>query len=343
MKTLIGILFACYFFAVVPFLAGVFWDSVTKVKEHRIVRAWINGYVAMLAAFWCVAFVLLFRGCTLKRLSAVWLAVSVLICLVGLIAGRKQLLSYGRHAVMACQKSTGVMRVVFAVSVILLLFSVMFVEPRIEPTVETVATSVATDTTYMYQPYTGEQFPSTQADKIISPYEMLYAPMVLFSGAKAGFLIKIVLPFFLIPFFYGVYSEIGRELFKDHRGQAVFLLIAEALYTVPVYTAVNTSVAGIFQNCWHGEVLLNSCVLPFAFLQILKIANRILHKTSDCRHRERMEYPGIHAAGVFLCAYPAAQLCTPKGWFYLLLMTILMVVVVIVRKGCEYVSIMDRR
>ena len=56
-----------------------------------------------------------------------------------------------------------------------------------------------------------------------------------------------------------------------------------------------------------------------------------------------MEYPGIHAVGAFLCAYPAAQLCTPKGWFYLLLMTILMVVVVIVRKGCEYVSIMDRR
>ena len=342
MKMVIGILLAFYFFGMVPFLAGVFWDTVTGAKEHRLVRAYVNGYIAMFAAFWCVAFVFLYRGCTLKRLCLVWLAASAVICIISGLVGRKRLLAYGRHAENTVRRSDRLMRIAMLVSVVLLLLSVAVFKPRVEATVETVATAVATDSTYIYQPYTGEQFPVTQTEKIKSPYEMLYAPMVQFSGGEAAFLIKIILPFFLIPFFYGVCAELGRELFFEQRKQAVFLLITEALYTAPVYTAVDTSVAGIFQNCWNGDVLLNCCVLPFAFLQILRLADVLQHGTAECRQREKIDHPGIHAAGMLLLSYPAAQLCAKMGWFFILLMTILLVVVLVVRKGCEYVSAMDR-
>lgn len=342
MRMVIGILLALYFFGIVPFLAGVFWDVITGAKEHRPVRAYINGYIAMFAAFWCVAFVFLYRGCTLKRLCFVWLAASVLICVAGLVAGRKKLLLYGRHAGNTIKNSDKWMCAALIVSVLLLLLSVAVFKPRTEATVETVATAAATDTTYMYQPYTGEQFPATQTAKIASPYEMLYAPMVLFSGSSAAFLIKVVLPFFILPFFYGIYAELGRELFAEQRKQAVFLILAEALYTAPVYTAVDTSVAGIFQNCWNGNVLMNCCILPFAFLQILKLADYLQHGAKESRQREKRKYPGVCAMGLLLLCYPAAQLCTQNGWFYILLMTILLIVVLVVRKGCEYVSAMDR-
>ena len=59
------------------------------------------------------------------------------------------------------------------VSIIAILFSVVCVKPQMEQTVQTVMTSIDTNSAYIYQPYTGEQYPATQMEKIFSPYEML--------------------------------------------------------------------------------------------------------------------------------------------------------------------------
>ena len=55
--------------------------------------------------------------------------------------------------------------------------------------------------------------------------------------------------------------------------QTVFLIIVEIIYYVPIYTAVETPVTGIFRSCWNGSVMLECCILPYAFLQVMRMLN----------------------------------------------------------------------
>lgn len=340
MKTAVGILLAVYLFLIVPFFAGAFWDTLAGVKKKRKVAAYVNGYVIMFSMFWCVAVLFLFRGCTLQRLSAVWLAATVFLCVVSAAVCRRELFLYKKKFLKVWNETDKIVKAAVAVSAVFIVISILFVEPQPGSTVQTAATAVDTNTTYMYQPYTGEQYPETQTERIFSPYEMLYAVAAQLSGLVPAFLIKIVLPFFLLPFFMGCYWEIGGFFFSESRKQAVFLMLAEAMHFVMVYTAVDTPVSGIFRSCWAGGVLLNCCIFPFAFLQLLRIMELFFgnktHGTKEDGHRM------VYAAGLLLAAYPAAQLLFHKGWFYLLFMTVMAALVVLVRKGYEYVSTVDR-
>lgn len=69
------------------------------------------------------------------------------------------------------------------------------------------------------------------------------------------------------------YWEIGKFFFKQEKMQAVFLIIVEIIYYVPIYTAVETPVTGIFRSCWNGSVMLECCILPYAFLQVMRMLN----------------------------------------------------------------------
>jgi hypothetical protein len=123
--------------------------------------------------------------------------------------------------------------------------------------------------------------------------------------------------------------------------QAVFLMIVEIIYYVPAYTAVETPVTGIFRSCWNGSVMLECCILPYAFLQVMRMLNFMYggekNKVSDC-----VKHPVIMQAGLIIVLYPAAQLLHHKGWFYVFLMMLLMILVWFVRKGYKYVRVVGR-
>ena len=210
-----------------------------------------------------------------------------------------------------------------------------------EQTVQTVMTSIDTNSAYIYQPYTSEQYPATQMEKIFSPYEMLYAVTACVSGLHPALLIKVILPLFILPFFMCCYWEIGKFFFKQEKMQAVFLMIVEIIYYVPIYTAVETPVTGIFRSCWNGSVMLECCILPYAFLQVMRMLNFMYggekNKVSDC-----VKHPVMMQAVLFIILYPAAQLLHHKGWFYVFLMMLLMILVWFVRKGYKYVRVVGR-
>ena len=308
MKNAAGILLVIYLFFLVPLLAGAFIDAAAGVKRRNISSTYANGFVAMLGIFWGVAVLFLYRGCTLEKLSMVWMLATITICVASIIA---------------------------------ILFSVVCVKPQMEQTVQTVMTSIDTNSAYIYQPYTGEQYPATQMEKIFSPYEMLYAVTAWVSGLHPALLIKVILPLFILPFFMCCYWEIGKFFFKQEKMQAVFLIIVEIIYYVPIYTAVETPVTGIFRSCWNGSVMLECCILPYAFLQVMRMLNFMYggekNKVSDC-----VKHPVMMQAVLFIILYPAAQLLHHKGWFYVFLMMLLMILVWFVRKGYKYVRVVGR-
>ena len=312
MKNAAGILLVIYLFFLVPWLAGALIDAAAGVKKRNISSTYANGFVIMLGIFWGVAVLFLYRGCTLEKLS-------------------KRKSGSGHKAV----------KIAMVVTAIAILFSVVCVKPQMEQTVQTVMTSIDTNSAYIYQPYTGEQYPATQMEKIFSPYEMLYAVTAWVSGLHPALLIKVILPLFILPFFMCCYWEIGKFFFKQEKMQAVFLIIVEIIYYVPIYTAVETPVTGIFRSCWNGSVMLECCLLPYAFLQVMRMLNFMYggekNKVSDC-----VKHPVMMQAVLFIILYPAAQLLHHKGWFYVFLMMLLMILVWFVRKGYKYVRVVGR-
>lgn len=335
MKNAAGILLVIYLFFLVPWLAGAFIDAAAGVKRRNISSTYANGFVAMLGIFWGVAVLFLYRGCTLEKLSMVWMLVTITICVASILANKKAIYGCFKHK-RKSENGHKTVKIAMVVSIIAILFSVVCVKPQMEQTVQTVMTSIDTNSAYIYQPYTGEQYPATQMEKIFSPYEMLYAVNAWVSGLHPALLIKVILPLFILPFFMCCYWEIGKFFFKQEKMQAVFLIIVEIIYYVPIYTAVETPVTGIFRSCWNGSVMLECCILPYAFLQVMRMLNFMYggekNKVSDC-----VKHPVMMQAVLFIILYPAAQLLHHKGWFYVFLMMLLMILVWFVRKGYKYV------
>lgn len=87
-----GILLVIYLFFLVPLLAGALIDAAAGVKKRNISSTYANGFVTMLGIFWGVAVLFLYRGCTLEKLSMVWLLATITICVVSILANKKQYL-----------------------------------------------------------------------------------------------------------------------------------------------------------------------------------------------------------------------------------------------------------
>ena len=221
MKNAAGILLVIYLFFLVPWLAGALIDAAAGVKKRNISSTYANGFVIMLGIFWGVAVLFLYRGCTLEKLSMVWLLATITICVVSILANKKAILGCFKHK-RKSENGHKAVKIAMIVSIIAILFSVVCVKPQMEQTVQTVMTSIDTNSAYIYQPYTGEQYPATQMEKIFSPYEMLYAVNAWVSGLHPALLIKVILPLFILPFFMCCYWEIGSSFLSRKKCRQYF-------------------------------------------------------------------------------------------------------------------------
>ena len=97
MKNAAGILLVIYLFFLVPLLAGAFIDAAAGVKKRNISSTYANGFVAMLGIFWGVAVLFLYRGCTLEKLSMVWMLATITICVASILANKKAIHGCFKH------------------------------------------------------------------------------------------------------------------------------------------------------------------------------------------------------------------------------------------------------
>ena len=174
----------------------------SRCKKEKYYQAHMQmDLLLCLEYFGVLRYLFLYRGCTLEKLSMVWLLATITICVVSILANKKAILGCFKHKRKSGSGHKAV-KIAMAVTAIAILFSVVCVKPQMEQTVQTVMTSIDTNSAYIYQPYTGEQYPATQMEKIFSPYEMLYAVTAWVSGLHPALLIKVILPLFILPIFY---------------------------------------------------------------------------------------------------------------------------------------------
>ena len=148
MKNAAGILLVIYLFFLVPWLAGAFIDAAAGVKRRNISSTYANGFVAMLGIFWGVAVLFLYRGCTLEKLSMVWMFATITICVASILANKKAIYGCFKHK-RKSENGHKAIKIAMVVSIIAILFSVSCIKPQMEQTVQTVMTSIDTNSAYI--------------------------------------------------------------------------------------------------------------------------------------------------------------------------------------------------
>ena len=314
-----------YLFLLVPFHFGILWTGIFSKRQKKISEVFTNGYLLMMAVFWCIAVVSIQKGSALSELARVWLIVSMLVSVAANIFFYKKIQLFVKDMITFWKN--GQSRMV-GLLVVFLVCSVFFTRPSIlDETLEIVQTAVATDTMYQYDVYTGSVSEEAAAGHMFAPIEMLYAAADKLTGMEPYVMLYYMVPVGLLCFFYCAIWRIGNQLIKKKENLVFFVGIVTAIYWMTTYLTGQSVLTGIFLNSWNGLTLLSCCIMPIAFGELAE------WMAESEKGKIGYKIEKICTAAVLLLA---GQLTDEKGGFYIGLMLLISTAVMIVRKGDDY-------
>lgn len=275
MLTVAKIIIAIVIWAVAPLLFGSLWKKFGTEENGGMMRAYLMGSVTEWALFFLSAKWAIISGKSLRELCViwlVWLAVSVLAA-VALLALRVR-----AHGLSRRKPKPGRL---LALPVLIAAAVLCGGINQDEYTVEEAWTMYATDTLYEYDAVTGRgagEMLSFERQRLKeraeAPIEAYYAANSFACRWNPAKFIRLVLPLFLIPFYFGAYQAWGDWLFGESRGKrTAFQVIVWLLYGLALVSE-QSYIFGIFTNCWNGETLFFAGLAPFAALLVLEEKDR---------------------------------------------------------------------
>lgn len=326
MNIWLQIVIAIYSLGIMPFLFGMMWTK--KGAPIGLARTYVTGFVSIWAIFYVLAVPMIVMEMPLSALAQTWSIVMIVVpvlWVVQLIARRKAYVNQIKQYMKNIDMIKRCLPFVVVFAVVFVVVSVGFIIPSPEDDVpETVAITLDTDTMYQQQPYTKLPYGEPEL-KIYAPIDMFYAVNADITNIEVPIFVHIVLPVFLLCFFYAVTWEVGSYFFKekiDDRG--LFSVFAMILYTVCMCTNRTVSF-GVFQNIWNGATMLCCCMLPLVAVCGLRLLDMV----------ERKEKLDLQMIIVGILTIIAAQLMLTKGALLSVLSLMCCVGIYIVRKGWE--------
>lgn len=271
---------------VIPTIAGGMFDN-GETGFYRLIFRWVSGQMMLWAGFQliCVPLILNPRNEGVKQ-------VMILFCLYVAAA---ILLAMGKFVRCSVKNGAGevlcgkrendrvadvMLFPVLALLILQLVLAVVLAYNDGDDAFYVAVSTVAADSGTMYQilPYTGG-WTGLDARHGLAPLPIWVAVLARLSGLRAVTVAQIVLPVALITMTYAVLALIGRYLFKDkRRSRLLFLLFVELLVIFggySLYTAENFLLARTAQ----GKSVLANIVIPFVFLLLLYMADRLENRT----------------------------------------------------------------
>lgn len=300
-----------YMWLVLPVLVGRFWGLFRKDEHNDFVLSCLFGMITIWAIFFVTAKQAINAMWKLSDLSRMW-GVIVILMSVAAVAVRLILRKESRtKQSMWNGKSLMVSLVGIALLVVAAIFSV---NDKEEHMVEAVLTMYTTDSLYEYNPMNGkakDELLSIEAEELeqqaqspIAAYYSTYVSMTQIFPAK---FVRIILPVFLMPFYFCVYAAWGNYLFPaSARKRCLFRMIVWLLYGTTLIAERSVEFS-IFANCWNGETLFFLGVLPVTVLLLLG-------EKKCARQLEEFKQPYL-IVEYMICA-AAGQLLCKEGFFY---------------------------
>ena len=320
MKLIVQIVFLLYLFLIVPFLMGILDACIFKRNHKKISAILTNGYLGMMACFCILSILAVKMEWALSRLAFVWAVMVVLISVVTLLFGRKQMKNFLKEMSEFWEfrkekGNLGKRKCLFlGMLVYFIVLSIFFTRPNAEDnTWEIVHTAVTTDTMYLYDEYSGYLSMEAMEGHAYSPVEMLYAAAISLTGSLDTLALYYVIPVCLIIFFYMGLWKFGTKFFEDTDNTMTFVGMVCVIYWMTTYLKGQSAITGIFLNSWNGLTVLSCFVMPVVLstlLQWLEFGER-----DSKANIGKIEI--LYRIIIFLLA---GQLTNEKGGFYILLM-----------------------
>lgn len=272
------VMIAICMWMIVPVLLGSLWsDTGGRMKDSYILR-YLLGLVSEWAVFFVLAKWAVARQTALHELGRLWFTVLGLLTLSALVWGIKK----HKFSVRDWKKFKPESGLGLLFLAMLIVISIACGEiNQNESTVESVLTMYATDTLYQYDAATGhnaDEMLSFQREelenKAKAPIESYYAVSSFACRLNPTKYVRILLPVFLLPFYFCVYRVWAEELFGESRTKrAAFQVIVWLLYGSAIVSE-RAVLFAVFLNCWNGGTLFFAGLLPMAVWLLLGKSNR---------------------------------------------------------------------
>lgn len=279
MLIVVKILAAVYMWLLFPVLLGSVWVKPGIKVRNRLMICYLTGLVSQWAVFFALVKWAIDRELLVQEFAGLWLVSQLVLTVPIVVLGVKRRLLWRKEWFVWKKEWIGQ---VFAV---LLLAGVAFVCGGNNPqdyTVEAALTMYATDTLYAYDPTTGkgadEMLPVQQEEldaAAKAPVEAYYAVDSRICVMNPAKFIRILLPFFLMTFYYGVYHLWAWELFRKNKVKRVLFQVVLWLLYAGALVSGRAAMVQIFTNCWNGETLFFAGLLPFAVWLLLRKESRL--------------------------------------------------------------------
>ena len=257
MLIVVKILIAVCIWLVIPVLLGSLWTEGGRKINDAFVSTYLMGLLSEWAGFFVIAKWAVARQLTLQKLCVLWLVLLAAMTVFSVALGIQR-----KRFDMPDQKKGNAGQILGILGLILLctLALVCGGSRQKEHSVEAALTMYATGTLYQYDATTGRS-----EDEMLSfekaeletdakaPIEAYYAANSYVCRLNPAKFIGVLLPFFLLPFYFGVYQVWADTLFPGGTVKRVF---------------------DGFSNCWSGEVLFFAGLLPLAVWLLLRNCNK---------------------------------------------------------------------
>lgn len=280
MLIVVKIFAVIYMWLVFPILLGSVWRRPDGKMRNPLFISYLIGLIAQWAVFFVLAKWAIDRELPVQELGKLWLIFQLALTVLAVAWGIKRRTLFRRERLVWKKEWLGQG---FALFILIGLAFVFGGSGQKEYTAEAALTMYATDTLYVYDPTTGkgaEEMLPAQIEELEaaaqSPIEAYYAVNGRVCRLNPVKLMKLLLPVFLMTFYYGVYHIWAFELFRKNKMKRVLFECTLWLLYASVLFSDRAVMVQVFSSCWNGETLFFAGLLPFAVWLLLRRENRFV-------------------------------------------------------------------
>lgn len=308
---IIGILSILLWLGVVPFCIGTLITAIFSAKNNIWLNKYLFGLVVYFALFQVMAVSNMLTVNDFHDVCTGFMCVCAGLSVLGIITMISQVLKRTKSEAVTTKIQTQrmesiVLWVLFAVVVVFQLIQTLrlaFPDGDDAYYVGVATYGVNEPKMYSKIPYTGE-CTTFDTRHCLAPFSYFISFLARMSGISAATIAHSVLPLFFILFAYGIHYLIVKELCKEKRERALFMLIVSVLLLFGNYSVYSLETF-LMTRVRQGKASLGGFSLLLGFYMLL-----LLVKKLESKKRERF---GLYV--LLACNGMAAALFTTMGNF----------------------------
>lgn len=251
---------------IVPLLTGLFVNAFAK-NEKSLGRAYISGWIGMMAIFEIIALPFIYFGTSLSNLCIAVSAVIAAVIVIGVLKERKNLKDYIKGTVDILKGVNVIWLLACAVIIFQMATYLLKMMPNDDDAfyLATATTSQYTDSLFKFNPYTGDPYSKMPARYVLSPFPLLYSVLSKISGVHVATIAHTFIPIAFILAAYIVYMFIAKSIFKNDLNKVGFFLLFIAL--IFEFSAISGRTTGVvfLVRLWQGKAFLAAVLVPLIF------------------------------------------------------------------------------